>query len=605
MSSDQSGYWTRLTQRRYSRRSVMRGSLLAGAGVMASTALACKGTTSIGSSKPAAPSQSQSGASATSALAGLDGRSGSQPKGPPVRGGTLNWYLAGNPPNLDPTQNTSTLTIVPAGAVYSRLFRYKTPWDVVQSLNLETAPDIGQTAESPDGLTWTIKLRANAKFQNIPPVNGHAVEAEDVKQSFLKATSPKAVNSGNVAYIDPNQIQTPDKQTVVFKLNYPFALFPSSGLASRYCWIFPREAVSGAYEPATKMIGSGPWMLDTVTPDVAETYKRNPDYYDSSQPYVDSVRVAILPDPNSRIAQFTGGHTDYLMGVLVNDVPTVQQQNPKAEALHVINNANGIMYYNLAQGSGSPFLDIRLRQAASLAIDRDAYAKASGFAPGQYIQTFIVSPGIGKWAAGIEDYPADTQQWYKYDLQRAKQLFAAAGGEKLNMKLIYPAGNPADPQLGVQAQTVFSMLKQLPWNSLTYVTVDYQHDWINGGKGIGYPAGGVPPDSMAWWGPGAVGPTVDEYIVYFYQSKGAGNMSHLDDPKVDSLLVKARGTLKEEDQVTAYKDVQRYIVSQLYAMLGMVNGEGYTFVSPRAQNYALGDNVAVGTANWAQMWLTG
>jgi len=569
----------------------MQSALLGGAAATSLAALACKGSSTATTSKPAGQTQTQSGSTSTSALAGLDGRSVAAPKGPPVKGGTLNWYLAGNPPSLDPTQNVSTLSIYPASAVYSRLFSYKATFDVVQSLNLEAAPDVALTAESADAITWTIKLRPNAKFQNIPPVNGHPVEAEDVKQSFLKATAPTAVNASNLSYIDQSQIQTPDKQTVVFKLNYPFSLFTASGLASRFGWIFPREAVGGAVDPAKTMIGSGPWMLDSITPDVAEVYKRNPDYYISGQPSIDSVRVAILPDPNARIAQFTGGHTDFLMGPLVNDVPQIKQENPKADAIHSINNANGIMYYNLAQGSGSPFLDIRMRQAMSLMIDRDAYANASGFPEGQYIQTFIVAPAIGKWAAMLEDLPPDTQQWYKYDAQKAKQLFDAAGGSKLNMKEIYPAGNPADPQLGVQAQTVFSMLKELPWNNFAYVTVDYTREWINGGKGFGYPGGGVPADGMAWWGPGAVGPTVDEYVYNFYHSKGAGNMSHLNDPQIDSLIAKARGTLKEEDQVNAYKDVQRYIAAQSYTMLGQVNGEGYIFISPRAQNYLLGDTV--------------
>jgi len=605
LNGESDNYWKRAVRGRYSRRSVLRGIALSGAGLAGASLLACKASPSSTSSKPSGQSKSPAGSAATSALAGLDGRSVSAPKGPPTKGGTLNWYLSGNPPTLDPTANVSTLTLTPASAVMSRLFRYKATFDVIESLDLEAVPDLALSAESSDAITWTVKLRPNAKFQNIPPVNGHPVEAEDIKQSFLKATAPAAVNSGNLSSIDPHQIETPDKQTVVFKLNYPFSLFPSSVMASRFAWIFPREAAGGSYDPAKTMIGSGPWILDSATPDVVEVYKRNPDYYISGQPYIDSVRVAILPDPNARIAQFSGGHTDYLMGPLVNDVPQIKQQNPKADAVHSINNANGIMYYNLAQGSGSPFLDIRLRQAATLMMDRDAYAAASGFAPGQYLQTFTVAPQIAKWAAMLEDYPADTQQWYKYDPQKAKQLFDAAGGSKLNMKEIYPAGNPADPQLGVQAQTAFSMLKALAWNNMAYVTVDYQREWINGGKGYGYPGGGVPADAMAWWGPGGVGPTVDEYVYNFYHSKGAGNMSHLNDPQVDALIAKARATLKEEDQVNAYKDVQRYIAAQSYALLGMVNGEGYTFLSERAQNYLLGEGTAAPGVQWSQMWLNG
>jgi peptide/nickel transport system substrate-binding protein len=600
VNAEPNSYWTRMMRRRYSRRSVVRGALLGGAGMAAAAALACKGTTTS-SSSTGSPAKSASGGTTVSALAGLDSRSGAEPKGPPIKGGTLNWYLTGNPPSLDPTQNVSANTSGLAGAVYSRLFSYKWYFDVVQSLNLDTAPDLAQTAESPDAVTWTVKLRPNAKFQNIAPVNGHAVEAEDIKQSFLKATAPQSVNAGNLGFIDPTQIQTPDKQTVVFKLNYPYAVFVASGLASRYSWIFPREAANGGFDPAKKMIGSGPWILDSVTPDVAITYKKNPDFYDAQKPYVDAVREAILPDPNARISQFASGHVDQLSNVLLNDVPTVQQENPKAESIHLINNANGIMYYNLGDPK-SPFQDIRLRQALAMSVDREAYAKASGYQSGQYIQTFMVSPGIGKWAAVAEDYPSDTIQWYKYDPQRARQMMDAAGGSKLNVRMIYPTGNPVDQQLGGQAQTVFSMVKQLPWN-VSYVTVDYNREWIAGGKGIGYPGGGVPADGMAWWGPGGVGPTVDEYVYNFYHSKGAGNLMHLNDLQVDSLIAKARATLKEDERVKAYKDVQFYIASKVYVLMGLVNGEVYTFISPRAQNYQLGD-IAAGLSNWAQMWLT-
>jgi peptide/nickel transport system substrate-binding protein len=601
MRSDQDNYWSRMTQRRYSRRAVMRGALLAGASMTAAAALACKGSTTTSSSSKA--SSTPAAQASAGSLSKFDTRTGSEPKGQPVKGGTLNWYLTGNPPNLDPTQNVSVNDTYVAGAVLSRVFRYQTPWDVSQSFNLDTQPDLAQSAESSDAITWMVKLRPNLNFQNTAPVNGHAVEAEDIKQSFIKNTSPKAVNAGNLSFVDPNQIQTPDKQTVIFKLKYPFAPFASSALASPFnSWIFPREGATGQFDTATKLIGSGPWMLDQLTPDVAVTFKRNPNFFEQGQPYVDSVRAAILPDANARIAQFTGGHLDYLAGVLANDVPTVQKENPKAEVLKAITTGNGVMFYNLGDPK-SPMQDIRLRQALSLMIDRDAYAKASGFTPGEYVQTFSVPPNVGKWAAMAEDYPADTLQWYKYDPQKAKQLFLAAGGDKLNMKEIYPAGNPADPQLGVQAQTVFSMLKALPWANFSYVTVDYNREWINGGKGFGYAGGGIPVDSMGWWG-WAGRPTADEYISGYIAASGSVNMEHLNDPQIETLLNKARATLNEDDRVNAYKDVQRYIASKVYFLMGCVNGPGDTFVAQRAQNYRLGDTTAPGLSNWAQMWLT-
>ena len=93
----------------------------------------------------------------------------------------------------------------------------------------------------------------------------------------------------------------------------------------------PREAVAGAYDPAKKIIGSGPFLFDSYTPDVAIVFKKNPDYFEKGQPYVDAVKATIVPDAAQRMAQFTGGHLDWLNVASTNDVPTMTQSNPKAE----------------------------------------------------------------------------------------------------------------------------------------------------------------------------------------------------------------------------------------------------------------------------------
>jgi peptide/nickel transport system substrate-binding protein len=591
-------YWTRALRRQYSRRSAIRTAALAGAAVAGAGLLACKSSPSgsTNSSKQAAPAQSP----VSSAAFGLSGRTGTDPKGEtPVQGGTLNWYIGGNPPTFDPHLNVSINTSYLASAVLSRPFRYKTGFDVSSYYALAIEPDLASSAESPDGTTWTLKLRPGVKFQNVAPVSGRAVEAEDLKATFTRATSNTNVNAANLSMIDPGQIETPDKSTVVFKLKYPYAPFPTTLASAFYSWIMPREAVAGAYDTAKTIIGSGPFLLDSYTPDVAVNFKKNPDFIEKGQPYVDGVRLAIIPDAGTRNAQFTGGHLDYITGPLLDTVPTLIQQNPKADAIKLIGNGNGVMYYNL-RDSGSVFQDIRVRQALSLAMDRDGYAAGSGFGK-DHVQTFSVPPNVGKWAAMAEDYPADTLQWYKFDLAKAKQLMDAAGASKTAMRMVYPAGNPADPQLGRQAEIARSMLAQLPW-TIGYVTVDYNKDWINGGKGIGYPGGGVPADAMAWWGWSSRS-SVDEYLFSFFHSKGGGNFEHVNDPQIDQGIDKARSTLNEDDRVKAYKDVQRYIASKVYVLMGLENGLGYTFVSPRVRNLQLGDPSGFGTGFWSKVWL--
>ena len=346
MNAETDNYWTRSLGRQYTRRAVIRGTGLAGAGMAGATLLACKRSPS-GSSNRSQPA-AQAPAPAGSAAFGLSGRTGTDPKGEtPVQGGTLNWYIGGNPPTFDPHLNVSINTSYLASAVLSRPFRYKTGFDVSAYYALAIEPDLAASAESPDGITWTLKLRPGIKFQNVAPVSGRAVEPEDLKATFTRATSNTNVNAANLSMIDPAQIETPDKSTVVFKLKYPYAPFPTTLASAFYSWIMPREAVAGAYDTSKTIIGSGPFLLDSYTPDVAVTFKKNPDWIEKGQPYVDAVRLAIVPDAGTRNAQFTGGHLDYLTGPLLDTVPTLIQQNPKADAVKLIGNGNGIMYLSL------------------------------------------------------------------------------------------------------------------------------------------------------------------------------------------------------------------------------------------------------------------
>jgi ABC-type transport system substrate-binding protein len=177
----------------------------------------------------------------------------------------------------------------------------------------------------------------------------------------------------------------------------------------------------------------------------------------------------------------------------------------------------------------------------------------------------------------------------------------AAGGAKLNVKLLMPVGSPADPLLKNQSETINSMLGALPWK-MTYVPIDYVKDWQNSGKGMLFT--GIPSDSMAWWGL-AIRTDPDEYLSTFWYSKGASNISQIKDPKLDGLIDKARVVLNEDERVKATKDVQRYILDNVLCLTGMVNGVTYAMVQPRVRNYLFGEGLfGPGPDTWGNLWLT-
>jgi ABC-type transport system substrate-binding protein len=231
-----------LSARHLTRRRILRGGATAAGGILAATAFAC---------------------STKSGRAPAAGGTTSATQGTPKPGGTFNAFLPFNAP-LDPQKASAQPQRVVAG-VYNRLFRFKAAADSKVINNHDLENELGVSAETVDGVTWTVKLRPGAKFANTPPVNGHPVEAEDIKATFTRILDPatSSPNRAQLGMIDAAQIQTPDKSTVVFKLKLPYAPFSKTLASPAYSLILPREALAGSYDPSKVVIGSGPFTFES------------------------------------------------------------------------------------------------------------------------------------------------------------------------------------------------------------------------------------------------------------------------------------------------------------------------------------------------------
>ena len=558
---------------RISRRRWLAATSAAGLSTAAAAALAC-------SSRP------QTGGAGSSAVT----------SGTPQNGGTFSAYLTYNPP-LDP-QKVSAGAQTSISGVLSRLFKFKVGTDPNAFADHNTETDVGLSAESPDAITWTVKLRPDARFSNIAPVNGHAVEAEDIKATFARAVDPATgnPNRGSLSMIDPAQIQTPDKNTVVFKLNYPYAPFVATLASPAYSWIFPREVLSGGYDPAKTVIGSGPFLLDSVTPDVAYVYKRNPDYFDKTVPHVDSIRIAVVADASQRLAQFSSGNLDYLLIDDPNDLPTAKQQNPKASVLKVLDGRAFPLYLQLGDPA-SAFQDVRVRRALSLAIDRDTAGKVVWNGDSQF--TLFVPAYMGKWASTVKDLDPSVQQWYKYNPTQAKQLLEAAGATNLQLKFAYVSPGPFTvPSYVKLAQTVSNMLNDIGVRT-TLVTHDYNKDFVDAGKGSrqGY----FDRDTVGFFAE-AVYSESDEYLYSYFHSKSTSNGEHLSDPTLDAMIDKERTVVDPNERLKAVQEIQKYIADKMYVVPSVGSYE-FELVAPRVQNFQYTQSLGVMTENWAKLWL--
>jgi peptide/nickel transport system substrate-binding protein len=570
-------YWSDARTLRIGRRAVLRGFGAGAAGVAAAMS-GCGGKTTPKPAQPAAQPSSSA----------------------PQYGGVLHPdALYGTPPTLDAHETSSTWAMQANSRILSRLLRFKSGPDPKVGANRDTESELATSLETPDAVTWTVKLRADAKFHNVAPVNGHAVEAEDVKATFTRLLGdPKNPYRGILAYIDLNQLQTPAKDTVVFKLKYPYSPFRKALASTNYGWIFPREALAGSYDPAKLMIGSGPFTFDSFTPDVSLAVKKNPDWFEKGQPYVDAVNLAIIGEPAQRVAQFQSGHLD-IVTVLPNDLDTVRRSNPKATEITALPTSGIMIYFQLGDAS-SPWQDIRLRRALSMAIDRDALGK-SVFV-NDYALGFNVGAGFGKWALTMDTLPPDTAQYYKYNPAEAKKLLDAAGASNLSVKFGYPAPYPVQ-SFSQALESVNSMLNGVGIKT-ALVSIDYNKDWLAVGKGVRY--GNFPSDMITFAGIEGAN-DVDDYVFNYFGSTSTSNEEHLKDADLDAMIAKARTVIDDDARVKAYLDIQKYIADKTYTVAGLPQPRIHVFYGPQVQNFQLSQGSGVSASNGseadAKVWL--
>jgi len=262
---------------------------------------------------------------------------------------------------------------------------------------------------SPDGLTHDFVIRKEAKFHN-----GEPVTAEDVKFSYerYRGTNHELMKD-NLA-----SIETPDPQHVRFKLKKPwpdFLNFYSN--ASGAGWIVPKKYVEKVGDDGFKQapIGAGPYKFVSFTPGVELVLEAFEGYW-RKPPNVKRLVMKVIPDEATRLAALTRGEVDIAYSIR-GELAEELQKTPGLALKPVVLQAPNWLYFPEQWDPKSPWHDLRVRQAANLAIDREGMSQA----------LFL---GYCKITNSIIPYTFDFY-WQPpqavYDPAKAKKLVAEAG----------------------------------------------------------------------------------------------------------------------------------------------------------------------------------
>ncbi len=469
--------------RRISRRRALRGAGTGVAGLAGAVLIGCgdsedgeptTSATAISTTEAGTPAATRAVETSTAAATGVS------------RGGTYAVPASGDPPTINPYANLSFAGKTLAGFVYNRLFKRETFAGSSPGESLP-GPDAALSAESEDGITWTVTLRDNLLLHDVSPVDGRALDSEDVLASAARLQAEESPNREGVA--NWLKVEAPDAATVVFTLDAPSPTFLEQISDANLLHIFPREA-DGGFDPALEMIGGGPWVFEEYRPSELITLRRHDQYYEIGEdgvalPYLDRFEMPIIPEYANRLAQFRAGNIQEL-GINGNDVIDLKEEAEDVQWIGELPTTMSQFFFDHISTTDQPWRDARFRQAVSMALDRDAltdvgynaYALRDAGLPASLAWNNLLPAGWGDrfWLDPQSPDHGDSGAFFRFDPGEARKLLDAQGVEEgFELSYIYSSRyTGAFPPI---AEAQLNMLKQIGLAPETDVQ-DYSTQYI-------------------------------------------------------------------------------------------------------------------------------
>ena len=281
--------------------------------------------------------------------------------------------------------------------------------------NLKVQPALADSWSTPDDKTYIFNLKKGVKFHN-----GKEVDAEDVKYSVelmggTKLPPPAAAVAQYPAIVSVDVV---DKYTAKFNMKVADPTVVGFMAWSRYSSIIPKGFYESGVNPCFAATGTGPFKLVEYIANDHISMTRFADHWKQGSPKVDELTFKILMDESARVAALRSGAIDG--GDFSSDAVKTLKNDPNLIVLKGITSVPRVFQFTI-KGDGKPWSDKRVRQAMSMAVNRqDIIDKVYG---GEAVLTGPIPPGYGDFS--LPD--ATLQKAFKFDLAGAQKLMADAG----------------------------------------------------------------------------------------------------------------------------------------------------------------------------------
>ena len=506
-------------------------------------------------------------------------------------GGNLKIVASAEIPHLDVHQDVQeTLTALGPGLAYSRLLRLRSGQGDNQP-NLLLECDLCQSWTLNENLAYVFKLRPDARWQNLAPVHGRPLIADDIVFSLERLKTNGWPNAPLLSSIGSSKALDDLTLEVELSLEDADALL---ALADGHVKMVASEVVSeyGDLKDAP-VIGTGPWIWQDVGHKQGMEFIRNDNYFENGLPFLDGLSVlviradALANGPNSsalgKVAAFKTGLVDVL-SVEPNEWDLIRKESSDFQSIVSRRSGSGIV---LTMNGQTPSLqDASVRKAVFQAID-----------PWDYLDT--VWTGSGFASVGI---PVRESGWL-LDRQEMRQKFFADPGKARQLLVDSGQELPIDLEVTIRIERTGGENVAMEERLLADLTAVGFNPELRRMDPIQFNELVIGPDREYQLAIGSLPPTstTNSYLYGLLHSQGQWNLTGHKDTKLDSMIEEQSSEFDDATRKKQLIEIQRHVLDQAYLFSPVTGASRWVFNNDLK---GFEPNTALSEYNfWSRTWL--